>query len=172
MTMVKTVARVWDCPACGIAKITEDEVTCIGCGAPRPDDAVYVGLLTGWELGNGLDLSLLPNRRFDIIERFQSIRRIEFPLFEAEEIASVPMDRISERRFDLIERSMDLANAQRIADAEDERVFQILDERFTEPSVVVTPADSAYGIDTTAVPTEVILDDGRSVQLRTFPGGS
>ncbi len=53
-------------------------------------------------------------------------RRVIFPLFEIAANPEIPLTQIKERRFDLIERSQDLARAQ-IQAAEDERVFAILD---------------------------------------------
>lgn len=53
-------------------------------------------------------------------------RRVIFPLFEIASNPEIPLTQIKERRFDLIERSQDLAKAQ-IQAAEDERVFAILD---------------------------------------------
>ena len=53
-------------------------------------------------------------------------RRVIFPLFEIASNPEIPLTQIKERRFDLIERSQDLARAQ-IQAAEDERVFAVLD---------------------------------------------
>ena len=53
-------------------------------------------------------------------------RRVIFPLFEIASNPEIPLTQIKERRFDLIERSQDLARAQ-IQAAEDERCFAILD---------------------------------------------
>jgi hypothetical protein len=53
-------------------------------------------------------------------------RRVIFPLFELASNPEIPLTQIKERRFDLIERSQELARAQ-IQAAEDERVFAILD---------------------------------------------
>jgi hypothetical protein len=53
-------------------------------------------------------------------------RRVIFPLFEIASNPEIPLTQIKERRFDLIERSQELARAQ-IQAAEDERVFAILD---------------------------------------------
>lgn len=53
-------------------------------------------------------------------------RRVIFPLFEVASNPEIPLTQIKERRFDLIERSQDLAKAQ-IQAAEDERVFAVLD---------------------------------------------
>lgn len=53
-------------------------------------------------------------------------RRVIFPLFELAANPEIPLTQIKERRFDLIERSLDLAKAQ-IQAAEDERVFAVLD---------------------------------------------
>src|SRR5512137_1160232 len=56
----------------------------------------------------------------------QKPRRVIFPLFEIASNPEIPLTQIKERRFDLIERSQDLAKAQ-IQAAEDERVFAVLD---------------------------------------------
>jgi hypothetical protein len=56
----------------------------------------------------------------------QKPRRVIFPLFEIASNPEIPLTQIKERRFDLIERSQDLAKAQ-IQAAEDERGFAILD---------------------------------------------
>lgn len=53
-------------------------------------------------------------------------RRVLFPLFEIASNPEIPLTQIRERRFDLIERSQDLAKGQ-IQAAEDERVFAVLD---------------------------------------------
>jgi len=53
-------------------------------------------------------------------------RRVIFPLFEIASNPEIPLTQVKERRFDLIERSQDLARAQ-IQAAEDERVFATLD---------------------------------------------
>lgn len=53
-------------------------------------------------------------------------RRVIFPLFEIASNPEIPLTQIKERRFDLIERSLDLGKAQ-IQAAEDERVFAVLD---------------------------------------------
>jgi len=53
-------------------------------------------------------------------------RRVIFPLFEIAANPEIPLTQIKERRFDLIERSLDLGKAQ-IQAAEDERVFAVLD---------------------------------------------
>ncbi len=53
-------------------------------------------------------------------------RRVIFPLFEIASNPEIPLTQIKERRYDLIERSQDLARAQ-IQAAEDERVFSVLD---------------------------------------------
>lgn len=53
-------------------------------------------------------------------------RRVIFPLFEIASNPEIPLTQVKERRFDLIERSQDLARAQ-IQAAEDERVFAVLD---------------------------------------------
>jgi len=53
-------------------------------------------------------------------------RRVIFPLFEIASNPEIPLTQIKDRRFDLIERSQDLARAQ-VQAAEDERSFAILD---------------------------------------------
>jgi hypothetical protein len=53
-------------------------------------------------------------------------RRVIFPLFEIASNPEIPLTQIKERRFDLIERSQDLAKAQ-IQAAEDARAFDVLD---------------------------------------------
>ena len=53
-------------------------------------------------------------------------RRVIFPLFEIASNPEIPLTQIKERRFDLIERSQDLAKAQ-IQAAEDSRAFDVLD---------------------------------------------
>jgi len=53
-------------------------------------------------------------------------RRVIFPLFEIASNPEIPLTQIKERRFDLIERSQELAKAT-IQAAEDERVFAVLD---------------------------------------------
>lgn len=58
-------------------------------------------------------------------------RRVIFPLFEIASNPEIPLTQIKERRFDLIERSQDLARAQ-IQAAEDERVFAVLDSCATD----------------------------------------
>jgi len=56
----------------------------------------------------------------------QKPRRVIFPLFEIASNPEIPITQIKERRFDLIERSQQLAKAQ-IQAAEDERVFAVMD---------------------------------------------
>lgn len=58
-------------------------------------------------------------------------RRVIFPLFEIASNPEIPLTQIKERRFDLIERSQDLARAQ-IQAAEDERAFAVLDSIATQ----------------------------------------
>jgi hypothetical protein len=53
-------------------------------------------------------------------------RRVIFPLFEIASSPEMPLTQIKERRFDLIERSQDLAKAM-IQAEEDTRVFDVLD---------------------------------------------
>jgi HK97 family phage major capsid protein len=53
-------------------------------------------------------------------------RRVIFPLFEIASNPEIPITQIKERRFDLIERSQQLAKTT-IQAAEDERVFAVLD---------------------------------------------
>lgn len=68
----------------------------------------------------------------------QKPRRVIFPLFEIASNPEIPITQIKERRFDLIERSQQLAKAQ-IQAAEDERVFAVMD------SVAVNGFDSLPG---------------------------
>ena len=68
----------------------------------------------------------------------QKPRRVIFPLFEIASNPEIPLTQIKERRFDLIERSQDLAKAQ-IQAAEDERVFAVLD------SIAVSGFDTLPG---------------------------
>jgi hypothetical protein len=56
----------------------------------------------------------------------QKPRRVTFPLFEIASNPEIPLTQVKERRFDLIERSQDLAKAE-IQAEEDSRVFSILD---------------------------------------------
>jgi len=56
----------------------------------------------------------------------QKPRRVHFPLFEIASNPEIPLTQIKERRFDLLDRSLDLAKAQ-IQAAEDERVFAVMD---------------------------------------------
>jgi hypothetical protein len=56
----------------------------------------------------------------------QKPRRVTFPLFEIASNPEIPLTQVKERRFDLIERSQDLAKAE-IQAEEDQRVFSILD---------------------------------------------
>jgi hypothetical protein len=56
----------------------------------------------------------------------QKPRRVIFPLFEISSNPEIPLTQIKERRFDLIERSQDLAKAE-IQAEEDNRVFDVLD---------------------------------------------
>jgi hypothetical protein len=68
----------------------------------------------------------------------QKPRRVIFPLFEIASNPEIPLTQIKERRFDLVERSQDLAKAQ-IQAAEDERVFAVLD------SIAVSGFDTLPG---------------------------
>jgi HK97 family phage major capsid protein len=72
------------------------------------------------------------------IVAIQKPRRVIFPLFEIASNPEIPLTQIKERRFDLIERSQDLAKAQ-IQAAEDERVFAVLD------SIAVSGFDTLPG---------------------------
>ncbi len=72
------------------------------------------------------------------IVAIQKPRRVLFPLFEIASNPEIPLTQIKERRFDLIERSQDLARAQ-IQAAEDERVFAVLD------SIAVSGFDTLAG---------------------------
>ena len=56
----------------------------------------------------------------------QKPRRVLFPLFEIASNPVIPLTQVKERRFDLIERSQDLAKAE-IQAEEDTRVFEVLD---------------------------------------------
>jgi len=56
----------------------------------------------------------------------QKPRRVIFPLFEISSNPEIPLTQVKERRFDLIERSQDLAKAE-IQAEEDNRVFAVLD---------------------------------------------
>lgn len=56
----------------------------------------------------------------------QKPRRVIFPLFEISSNPEIPLTQVKERRFDLIERSQDLAKAE-IQAEEDTRVFEVLD---------------------------------------------
>jgi hypothetical protein len=56
----------------------------------------------------------------------QKPRRVTFPLFEIASNPEIPLTQVKERRFDLIERSQDLAKAE-IQAEEDGRVFEVLD---------------------------------------------
>lgn len=53
-------------------------------------------------------------------------KRVIFPLFELASNPEMPLSQIKERRFDLIERSQDLARAE-IQAEEDTRVFEVMD---------------------------------------------
>lgn len=68
----------------------------------------------------------------------QKPRRVLFPLFEIASNPEIPLTQIKERRFDLIERSQDLAKAQ-IQAAEDERGFAVFD------SIAVSGFDTLPG---------------------------
>jgi hypothetical protein len=68
----------------------------------------------------------------------QKSRRVIFSLFEIASNPEIPFTQVKERRFDLIERSQDLAKAQ-IQAAEDERVFAVLD------SIAVSGFDNLPG---------------------------
>ena len=56
----------------------------------------------------------------------QKPKRVIFPLFEIASNPTIPLTQVKERRFDLIERSQDLAKAE-IQAEEDGRVFAIMD---------------------------------------------
>lgn len=68
----------------------------------------------------------------------QKPKRVIFPLFEIASNPEIPLSQLKERRFDLIERSQDLAKSM-IQAAEDERVFAVLD------SIAVSGFDSLPG---------------------------
>ena len=86
-------------------------------------------------------------------------RRVIFPLFEIASNPEIPLTQIKERRFDLIERSQDLARAM-IQAAEDERVFAVLD------AIAVNGFDSIPGGTNPDIPVvaplngAVLADDG------------
>lgn len=71
-------------------------------------------------------------RAFAVSEEGESIvgtsrgTRVMFPLFELAANPEIPLSQLKERRFDLVERSMNLGKAQ-IQAAEDTRVFDVLD---------------------------------------------
>jgi hypothetical protein len=65
-------------------------------------------------------------------------RRVLFPLFEIASNPEIPLTQVKERRFDLIERSQDLAKAE-IQAAEDSRVFAVLN------GIAVNGFDSVNG---------------------------
>lgn len=65
-------------------------------------------------------------------------RRVLFPLFEIASNPEIPLTQVKERRFDLIERSQDLAKAE-IQAAEDSRVFAVLN------GIAVNGFDSVAG---------------------------
>jgi hypothetical protein len=60
------------------------------------------------------------------IVRVTRPERVLFPLFEIASNPVIPLTQIKERRFDLIERSLDLAKAE-IQAQEDTRVFQVME---------------------------------------------
>lgn len=60
-------------------------------------------------------------------------RRIIFPLFEIASNPSIPITQLKERRYDLIERSQDLAKSE-IQAEEDTRGFSILDAVAADPN--------------------------------------
>lgn len=62
----------------------------------------------------------------DNIESVVKPRRVHVPLFEIASNPTIPLTQIKERRYDVIERTQDLARAQ-VQAVEDERVFAILD---------------------------------------------
>jgi HK97 family phage major capsid protein len=78
-------------------------------------------------------------------------RRVIFPLFEIASNPEIPLTQIKERRFDLIERSQDLARAM-IQAAEDERVFAVLD------AIAVNGFDSIAGNTNPDVPVVAPLN--------------
>jgi hypothetical protein len=55
-------ADVWDCPACGITRISHECETCVGCDAPQPSDSVYLGRCWGMKLPENCDLLGIPAR--------------------------------------------------------------------------------------------------------------
>lgn len=60
-------------------------------------------------------------------------KRVLFPLFEIASNPEIPLTEIKQRRFDLVERSVDLAKAE-IQAEEDRKVFAILDALATDPT--------------------------------------
>lgn len=65
-------------------------------------------------------------------------RRIMVPLFEISAYPQIPISQLKERRFDLIDRSQDLAKSQ-IQVAEDTRGFQVLDAIAADPATPNPP---------------------------------
>jgi len=72
------------------------------------------------------------------IEAVTKPRRVLIPLFEVASNPVIPLTQVKERRFDLIERSQDLARAE-IQAVEDERIFATMD------AVAVNGFDSTPG---------------------------
>jgi hypothetical protein len=88
-------------------------------------------------------------------------RRVIVPLFELASNPEIPLTQVKDRRFDLIERSQDLAKAQ-IQAAEDERVFAVMD------AVAVNGFDSIPGGTNPDIPviapiSGAVLADGFSL---------
>lgn len=59
-------------------------------------------------------------------------KRVLFPLFEIAALPTIPLTQIKERRFDIIERSLDLARAE-IQKQEDDKVFSVLNTAASTP---------------------------------------
>ena len=60
-------------------------------------------------------------------------KRVMFPLFEIAANPEIPLTEIKARRFDLIERSVDLGSAQIMAE-EDRKIFTVMDAVCDDPS--------------------------------------
>ena len=60
-------------------------------------------------------------------------KRVMFPLFEIASNPEIPLTEVKQRRFDLIERSVDLAKAE-IQAEEDRKVFSVMDALAADPT--------------------------------------
>jgi len=91
--------------------------------------------------------------------------RVIFPLFEIASNPEIPLTRIKERRFDLIERSLDLAKVE-IQAEEDGRVFDILDGIAGTAPDITLPGEAGMGLNldvaATAPVTPTVLADAFS----------